>query len=116
MKKLQIKKSTFSNQLSYCCGLEKATPELATRPAHTVEDHFRNSSCGYQCVTVKCYAKPACKYVAFGKGLCLPDGFGKENAQGYAMAQSHHAIELVTWGMVPGGYRFAEALLKSNLL
>jgi len=33
MKKLQNKKSTFSNQLSYCCGLEKATPELAARLA-----------------------------------------------------------------------------------
>jgi hypothetical protein len=33
MKKLQNKKSTFSNQLSYRCGLEKATPELAARLA-----------------------------------------------------------------------------------
>ena len=65
---------------------------------------------------MKCHAKLACKYVVFGKGLRLLDGFVKENAQGYAVAQSRCAIGQVRWGGVPGGYRVAEALVKSDLL
>ena len=54
--------------------------------------------------------------MVFGKGLRLLDGFVKENAQGHTVAQSHCAIGQVRWGGVPGGYRVAEALVKSDLL
>ena len=49
---------------------------------------------------MKCYAKLACKYVVFGKGLRLLDGFGEENAQGHTVAQSHCAARLVSQGVV----------------